>query len=536
VSLSLLRGELWEGILPGVLRQLYVGRGTGVLAFTMADEQRSLRLQHGHIVSADTNVREDRMGEVLVRHGLLSQADLKRATGFVLRDKKRLGVVLVELGLLDQAGLEDAVALHVREVLGKIFAWNQGSYEFREAPEGEASQGAVTLRLSTGELILHAARSVQDPDVVRYNLGDIDRVLDLSADPLLRFQKITLTPADGYVLSRVDGTLSAREVLELIPLPEVETQRSLFGLLSTGVVEFRPGPPKRKAVAEPLRKLPEVEPQPAFVEPEPEIVLDAEPVAAAAADTEPASADPRRLEILEAFEGLKQRTHFEVLGISRDATEAQVKEAYFRLAKRYHPDVHHDPALSDLRGNLEEVFIRLGEAYEVLRNPRIRASYERSLAEPVAPAAPVLDPGLEEEMAKQSIRKAERSMAQEKFWEAIQLLEPAISRVDGKFKQAGRVMLARAYARNPNWVKQGEELLLTVIQEDPKNVQAYLALGGIYRSGGLRNRAITMFRKALELEPEHGEALEQLNALAPDPPPSAEGGLLKKLLRKGRDS
>jgi tetratricopeptide (TPR) repeat protein len=371
---------------------------------------------------------------------------------------------------------------------------------------------------------------------VRYNLGDIDRVLDLSTDPLLRFQKITLTPADGYVLSRVDGSLSAREVLELIPLPEVETQRSLFGLLSTGVVEFRPGAPKPKAVAEPLRKLPDVEPQPALVEPEPEIILDAEPVAAEAAGSAPAAADPRRLEILEAFEGLKQRTHFEVLDISRDATEAQVKEAYFRLAKRYHPDVHHDPALSDLRGKLEEVFIRLGEAYEVLRNPRIRASYERSLAEP-APAAPVVDPGLEEEMAKQSIRKAERSMAQEKFWEAIQLLEPAISRVDGRFKQAGRVMLARAYARNPNWVKQGEELLLTVIQEDPKYVQAYLALGGIYRSGGLRNRAITMFRKALELEPEHGEALEQLNALAPElPPPSAEGGLLKKLLRKGRDS
>lgn len=231
--MSSLRGELWEGVLPGVLRQLYVERKTGVLTFSATDEQRSLRFQHGHIVSADTSVREDRMGEVLVRHGLLSQADLKRATGFVLRDTKRLGVVLIELGLLDQAGLEDAVALHVRQVLSKMFSWDQGSYEFREEPEGEAAQGDVTLRLSTGELILQAARSVQDPDVVRYNLGEIHRVLDSSSDPLLRFQKITLTPADGYVLSRVDGTLSAREVLELIPLPETDTQRSLFGPSAT---------------------------------------------------------------------------------------------------------------------------------------------------------------------------------------------------------------------------------------------------------------------------------------------------------------
>jgi tetratricopeptide (TPR) repeat protein len=537
------QGELWQGLLPGLLRDLYVGRRTGHLALSLGEERRTVRFRHGHILSADTNVREDRMGEVLVRHGLLSQADLKRATGFVLRDNKRLGVVLLELGLLDQAGLEDALALHVREVLSKIFSWSQGSYEFNEESENEAEPQDVTLRLSTGELILQAARSVQDPDLVRYNLGDMDRVLGLSSDPLLRFQKITLTPADGFVLSRIDGTLSAREVLELNPLPETETQRSLFGLLSTGVIEFLPLPPKLRAAPEPPR--PRVAPP---------VSLGGDPVAeassAAQAESQPAPAavpaappveatpeDPRRLEIIDAYEGIKKRTHFELLGIPRDATEAHVKEAYFRKAKRFHPDAHHDPALSDLRGKLEEVFIRLGEAYEVLRNPRIRASYERSLAPAAAasatPAAPAVNPGLEAEMAEKAIRKAERSVLQERYWEAIQLLEPAVSRAEGRFRQFGRVLLARAYAKNPNWVKQGEELLLTVIQEDPRNVAAYAVLGGIYRAGGLRNRAVTMLRKALELDPAYGEALENLAALEPDgPPPPEGGGLLKKLLRK----
>ena len=40
---------------------------------------------------------------------------------------------------------------------------------------------------------------------MRYALGDIDRVLALSSDPLLRFQKLTLSPTDGFVLSRIDG-------------------------------------------------------------------------------------------------------------------------------------------------------------------------------------------------------------------------------------------------------------------------------------------------------------------------------------------
>jgi tetratricopeptide (TPR) repeat protein len=543
-------GKLWEGVLPGVLRELYVGRRTGVLTFTRGDELRSVKLSGGHIVSGDTNVREDRMGEVLVRHGLLSAADLKRALGFALRDKKRLGVVLMELGLLDEAGREKALAMHVHAVLSRVFSWPDGSYEFEEGPVSYGS-GEVTLRVSTGDLILEATRSVRDRDVVRYNLGDIDRVLGLSNDPLLRFQRIGLTPADGYVLSRVDGTLSAREVMQLIPLPAEEVQRSLFGLLSTGVVEYlehlpaKPAPPpaapraRRKAPARAAAEAappgpPEPEAQEAATPPVPAVpppqVRAVEPPPAASPD------DARRGEILEAYRGLKTRTHFEVLGIARDATEAQVKEAYFRLAKRFHPDVHHDEAMHDLRDELEAVFIRLGEAYEALRNPRIRASYERQLGGPPVAAPPgpppEEDPRVLARAAEQAIRRAARSVADEKYWEAIQLLESSIPRVEGPLKQFGRILLARAYAKNPNWVKPGEELLLTVIREDPQNVEAHFHLAAIYRAGGLRSRAQAMLRRVLELDGEHAEArlqLEELGAEAPAPP-SPEPGVLKKLL------
>jgi hypothetical protein len=542
----MMKGPLWEGVLPGVLRDLYVGRKTGLLALTRDQELRGVRFHRGHIINADTNAREDRLGDVLVRHGLLTSQDLKRATGFVLRDKKRLGHVLIELGLIDQKGLEGGLALHVQEVLSKAFSWSHGSYEFQEE-EGTATESDITLRVSTGELILQATRSVKDPDVVRYNLGDVNRVLGLSSDPLLRFQRITLTPADAYVLSRIDGTVSAHEVLQLIPLPEEETQRSLFGLLSTGVVEFLPGQPKsrpaeepkpRRRVAAPLPSPPSPPATPISVAKTPDRAP--QPIAASGGPVdEPATreVDPRRKEILEAYAGLETRTHFELLGIATEATEAQVQEAYFRLAKRCHPDAHHDPALSDLREKLEAVFSRLGEAYEVLRSPRIRASYERGLIARTTRAgpAPPQDPLREVEMAEEAIQKATASINEERYWEAIQLLEPAISRVEGRMKQHGRVLLARAYSKNPIWVKQGEELLLTVVHEDPQNVEAYLVLGGIYRSGGLNSRAITVFRKVLELSPDHEEALAHLEAINTEGLPGRQKeGLITKFFKKPR--
>ncbi len=247
-----MNGEIAEGVLPELLRSLYVERRSGMLRLVRGEEEQSLRFHGGHIVNAQTSIKTERLGEMLVRRGLLSAPDLVRSTEIVMREKRRLGAVLAELGLLDRNGLEDAIAFHVHEMLARLFAWPDGRFSFEDEPE-ETSREEVTLKLSTGELILEAVRAVKDPDVVRYALGDIDGVLALSSDPLLRFQKLTLSPADGFVLSRIDGVASAREILQMIPLPAEETQKSLFGLLSTGVIAYT-GEKRRKR--EPPRRRP----------------------------------------------------------------------------------------------------------------------------------------------------------------------------------------------------------------------------------------------------------------------------------------
>lgn len=591
-----MKGSLAEGVLPGVLRDLYVGRKSGLLHFLRDDERRSVRFRHGHIINADTNVQRERLGETLVRLGQLTQQDLDRATEVVTRDNKRLGAVLQELGIMDLGRVEDALALQVRELLLIVMGWSEGEYAFEEEDPHAAPQGEITLKLSTGEMILEAVRRIEDPDVVRYAMGDIDRVLAPSGDPLLRFQRIALSPTDGFVLSRVDGTLSAREIVQMSPLDPAETQRSLFGLLCTGVIEPvagsskpRPQPgagrPAVKSPAAPPRAIPPVEasalpptsrPAAPWSSGRMQPLASDEPGAgsppsssgpslspnatrpAGPAATLPASAsfpaDPakrkeveeRRREIEEAYRLLKAKNHFELLEVPRASNEAQIKDAYFRLARRFHPDAHHDPSLTDLRDKLEAVFIRLGEAYEVLRSPKTRGNYEASLTRPASvpgPAmpsapqasAPPVNHDYEVSVATENVGRAEKQMAEAKYWDAIQLLEPAIPLLTGKPKQRARLNLARCFAKNPNWLRRAEDLLQSVVQEDPKNADAYFELGLIYKGGGLKSRALSVFRKALEIRPEHGGAQQELLGLGSgkgdaEPPPS--GGLLKKLFRK----
>ena len=66
---------------------------------------------------------------------------------------------------------------------------------------------------------------------------------------------------------------------------------------------------------------------------------------------------------------MEYKDYYKVMGVARDASADDIKRAYRRLARKYHPDVSKEK-------NAEERFKDIGEAYEVLRDPEKRAAYD----------------------------------------------------------------------------------------------------------------------------------------------------------------
>ncbi|HKP14181.1 MAG TPA: DnaJ domain-containing protein, partial [Blastocatellia bacterium] len=66
-----------------------------------------------------------------------------------------------------------------------------------------------------------------------------------------------------------------------------------------------------------------------------------------------------------------KRDYYEILGVTRSATEAELKQAYRRLAVQYHPD--KNPGNTEA----EEKFKEVNEAYQVLSQAEMRARYDR---------------------------------------------------------------------------------------------------------------------------------------------------------------
>jgi curved DNA-binding protein len=67
---------------------------------------------------------------------------------------------------------------------------------------------------------------------------------------------------------------------------------------------------------------------------------------------------------------MKYKDYYAILGVERGASAEDIKKAYRKLARKYHPDVSKEP-------NAEEKFKEMAEAYETLKDPEKRAAYEQ---------------------------------------------------------------------------------------------------------------------------------------------------------------
>jgi tetratricopeptide (TPR) repeat protein len=526
------QGQIQPGTVPGVFREIYVGRHTGMLRFSAGEERCALRFSNGHIVYGQASDPALHLGAVMVREGLLSRPDLERATEVVHRARVRLGEALESLALVDPETLEHALSKHVQGVLVRLLSWTRGELRFEEQDPDVIHPYDHSRRNSTGQMLMDGVRAIEDREVVHYALGDLDRVLLASADPLVRFQRIQLTSIDGFVLSRLDGTLTAREITQLTPLPEVEVERSLFGLICTGLAEYA-----------------EAQPEPART-------------------PRRNTAQFLRQEIIELYSSLRDRNYFQLLGVTPESGDAQVKAAYLRLAKRYHPDVHHDPALSDLRDRLEAIFFEVGTAYQALQDAAARRHYDAALrhapeptearaagsapapadpgaaaaaaattAAPLRPTAPAAEPPsvrVDPLEVEGVIRDGEERYTEGRYWEAIAILGVAVNQGQGRLQRRARVALARCLLKYPDRVKDAEKHLRLVIEQDPEHADAHYLLGVLYRQMQLPARAGAMLRRALALRPRHREAAALLEELErKSGAADEEDGVLRRLFHRG---
>jgi hypothetical protein len=234
---SLVNGRL-EGIsVPDLLWNLCHRRSTGVLQLTARGTTKKIYIDGGRIVFAASSDPNDRLGELLLREGVVTLDQLERAIA-QLAGGKRLGAILVESGHLSPENLVRGVLSQVKGIVLGLFPWEEGEYAFVEGPLPTAE--VVTLGMRTAEILLQGIRQIRSFTRIRKSVGAPSARFRLDADWQSILDGLDIRDGERMLLQRLDSagdrgaTIDAmcREVF----LSNYEIYQALWAFRVLGIV------------------------------------------------------------------------------------------------------------------------------------------------------------------------------------------------------------------------------------------------------------------------------------------------------------
>jgi curved DNA-binding protein CbpA len=531
------QGQLGEKLVPDLIREIAQKSASGLLRLSRAKTIKAIFFESGAPTFAISNLTNEQLDFKLMEEGLVTseQVESAKALGGTTQ---RLGPALVEMRVLEDEQMRKLVCDQVMSIMLSVFEWTQGDYSFDERIRASHE---VTLSLGAADVLLEGARHAADIQQVADLLVPQDSIVLRSKTAGLHADTGRLIPLESYILSRIDSATAVNEVGALSGLGDADAHRAVCVLVAAGFLRL-------------LDRDKETE----------------EDTAAREADE---SLERVREEVVRKLHFSHSADFYDVLGVTRQSTTAEIKAAYYHLAKKYHPDRHHQRDSGDLRIKLEALFALVTQAYDTLSQPAERASYddrirkasgtlpagpprtpplaspEPAASEPRAsddgrvaasgpnpsngqpgnsdslPPPPVESPVAEgiamskggpqlppAQMAELCYQQGRARFERKEYHAAVHLLREAI-KLDPS-RAPYHYHLGLALIRNPRTRRDAELHLSKAAELEPYNAQIRVKLGILYKEAGLSKRAEHFFREALQMDPENKVAKRELSSEA----------------------
>lgn len=483
-----------EGLLdklsvPQLLAEAWSARRTGRLRLARAKTELWIQVVDGAPVAVESKDEGNALARVLESTGQIQAADRRKLEQFAVERQCSQASAALALKLVDPAALYQAIRAEGRQRIAETFEWTTGAYQW------SADASTPTANAKPYDVLALIQSQLPKRWGSERLFAAVLAISKSSADIAPRLRRVAMKlaeagPAAAKVLQRLDGSVPLGRILgEAAGDPLAAA--TIFTLWHAGIL--RVGEPGAVAA------------RGGELEFEVEVASDARSVIAGAAAVAEAAREPGAAAALdpetealrrdiETLAGkLGKLDHYAVLGLESNAQVGEIKKAYFKAAKRYHPDSLARKGLAGLEEKAARVFGRVSEAFEILSNPDKKAAYDRG-----ASAEPEIDTARLAQ-AETSYRKGEILIKMGNFQGALEYLQPAVDLWPDE--PAYQSALGWALYKQPSSdAARARTHLERAHQQAPDEAVTMFRLGMVLRALGEGETANTLIARARSLE------------------------------------
>ncbi len=473
-------GDLSQTPFAELLLGLARDRFDGAIDFERDDVRKRILWQRGLPVMAESNLSAESLAKALRDRSLIDRDQFQKVVA-ATRDPRGPGegAAVLAMNCVDAKELVATLRSLVRTRILECFEWTRGRFD--DVEETAIPEYASALRCDPVPLALEGIAVHWSPARVREALATVSQ----------RFPHPTA--ATSHLVERLGADPDTRSRCEALdgtaPLGQALAEASPVAWAAALVLErlgawaLRDEPwiaePEGDDGAQPLR-LPEYEIVVATRSGGKDATADdsqaAESSSKRRARKDRGDADAFRAEIQELHARLEELDHYAVLGVEEKSGAAVIKRAYFKLAKRFHPDALGRLGLEDVKDQAKEVFARIASAYEVLKDPAQRRDYDasRERGNEEFDAARLIQ-------AESLFRKGEIMLGAGNFNGALEFLRPAVELWPEETEYQSALGWA-LFRKTPPDLAGARTHLEVAVQCGPKNAEAYQRLGLVLRA------------------------------------------------------
>jgi hypothetical protein len=259
-----LEGTLKDFSLADIFQLIGLQRKTGVLTLRGKDDTVTVTFLDGKVVAADSlNKRlENRLGNVLVKIGTLTQDQLNKALEIQKETLQRLGFILIHYKIISQEALRSALQQQILNIIYRLFRWKDGEYHFSQETTIEYDQENV-IPITAESILMEGARMIDEWPIIEKRIRNYDMVfrkkpiaqeivvvsaddvdeIDFDDEPAKKKKKtaesnaIKISEEENTVYLKVNGKSTVGDIVETSNMSEFDTCKYLYELLTRDLIE-----------------------------------------------------------------------------------------------------------------------------------------------------------------------------------------------------------------------------------------------------------------------------------------------------------